>query len=637
MRLGLAAAALFALLTTVAPYQSEEEAVQKGERLEVGAAALLAPGEAVVDSTADLGLRFTVGKTGMKRGGGLRIATGHGLGAEWGGARLQTTTPQGENYLSFRASTGAALQWTTYGAGRTPLFDRYHPWQLINEFKLAGADLQQGDTIEVLYGAVRMQRWDETGFELRFYVDAFGDDDYLPLRHNPRLRIRSGPAAALHVSGPSEWTPGQPGWIHVWAEDGFGNPAEGYQGTIALESDAPIAGLPAEYTFRPEDRGARRFENLTLAGAGVTRVRASENNGALRAESNPLLPVGGGPRDRIWWGDLHNHTSFSDGRGSAAEAYDFARRVAALDFAAVTDHDFVTTDPMWREIRDTANRLNQPHRFVTLLAYEWSGATDLGGDHNVYTSDNDLPLYRCYSYFNYRNLRMYRGQDPGAAHVEQLFRLLGARFRDENLLVIPHFGGRQGNPEFHDPRLQRQIEIFSDHRRSEDWASKFLVKGYRLGIMASTDNHAGNAGFGVRRSARPDGSSSPAERGTALVAAYAPELTRQAVFQAIYHRATYATTGERIILRFSIDGAPMGSEIRASKPPRIAVEAHGTAPIAVVRVVKSGRVIHEVKPGAPSARFEFLDSSGDYRNQYFYVELEQADGEKAISSPIWVD
>jgi hypothetical protein len=89
-------------------------------------------------------------------------------------------------------------------------------------------------------------------------------------------------------------------------------------------------------------------------------------------------------------------------------------------------------------------------------------------------------------------------------------------------MAIPHYGGRHANAAFHNPKLQRQIEIFSDHRRSEDWATPFLQNGYRLGIMASSDNHAGNAGYGIRRREVVSGEEgevfskrSPAEQGTA--------------------------------------------------------------------------------------------------------------------------
>jgi hypothetical protein len=239
---------------------------------------------------------------------------------------------------------------------------------------------------------------------------------------------------------------------------------------------------------------------------------------------------------------------------------------------------------------------------------------------------------------------MYHGPNKGANHVEDLFRMLAGRFRNENLLVIPHFGGRPGNPEWHNPALQRSIEIFSDHRRSEDWTTTFLKRGYRVGVMASTDNHAGNAGYGVRRrevTAGEEGEvfsrTSPAERGTSLVAAYAPELTREAVFQAIYHRRTYATTGSRIILRFEVSGLPMGSEGRVTDPPRIVVEAEGTAPIEKLRIVKNGRVIHAVGGGSRSARVVYTDTSGDTAGKFYYVDLVQEDGEKAVSSPVWVN
>lgn len=364
----------------------------------------------------------------------------------------------------------------------------------------------------------------------------------------------------------------------------------------------------------------------------------------MTAESNPLLVHEKSPRERIYWGDIHTHTMYSDGRGTPEETYDFGKRISALDFTAVSDHSFLVEDWMWEDIKKTTNRFYQPGRFVTFLAYEWSGQSDVGGDHNVYTTDASMPIIRCYSYFNYQNLRMYHGPNKGANHVEDLFRMLAGWQRNENVMVIPHYGGRHANPAFHNPDLQRSIEIFSDHRRSEDWATKFLQNGYRIGIMASTDNHAGNAGFGVRRAAVTVGEegevfekTSPAENGTSLVAVYAPELTRKGIFQGMYHRRTYATTGTRIILSFELNGAPMGSEVRVSAPPKITATAEGTAPIRLFRVVKDGKVVHAISPKGVSAHLEFQDLSGEYKGKFYYIDLVQEDGKKAISSPIWVD
>ncbi|MGH9658890.1 MAG: DUF3604 domain-containing protein, partial [Bryobacteraceae bacterium] len=482
-------------------------------------------------------------------------------------------------------------------------------------------------------GRVRIQRWDETAFTLKFYIDARGDGRYLPLERNPRMRVLAGDADELNVVVPSQAETGKPAWVQVWAGDRFGNPVAGFRGTVAFDG----ASLE-RYTFTAADRGARRFEGVVFQRAGTHRVRV--RSGALAGESNPIVVRDRAPATRLYWGDIHTHTMYSDGRGTPEETYDFGRRVSALDFASVSDHSFLTTDWMWREIKRATQKYNEAGRYITFPAYEWSGTTDVGGDHNVYTTDPDPPLYRCYSYYDYDNLRMYHGPATGANHVEGLFRLLNDRFKNENILVIPHFGGRPGNPAWHNPRLQRQIEIFSDHRRSEDWATTFLSKGCRVGIMASTDNHAGNAGYGVRRGEVARGEEgevfsrvSPAERGTSLVGAWAGSLTREGIFQALYHRRTYATTGSRIILSFELNGEPMGSEVRASGPPKIVAWAEGTAAVRAMRLVKNGRVVHS----SSSGRMEYVDASGDYAAKYYYVDLVQVDGEKAISSPIWLN
>ena len=623
------------LASQSARYSSEEEAIRKGERLGIGVARLESATEVAVDSVVDVRLRFTAGRAGIKTGGGIRIGLAHGLFANWNVEKPEIPAAPGE----------ALWRWTSYqGVGANKVFARFHPWQNMHEFLRQGTALNSGDSVLIALPGARVQRFDESAFVFRFYVDAEGNDDWLPLRTPPFVRVRSGPAAVLRLNAPSEWEAGKPGWVQVWAGDEFGNPAHDYRGTVVFDCGGACQGLPAEFAFHAEDGSARRFENVTFASPGVYRLQVREKTGALAAESNPVVVRARALQERVWWGDIHTHTRNSDGRGTPEETYRFGRDYAALDFAAVTDHDFLVSDAMWEEIREATRRYHQPGRYVTFLAYEWSGTTDLGGDHNVYTSDPDMPLYRCYSYFNYDNLRFYRGSQPGAGHVEQLFRLLGARFRNENLMVIPHYGGRRGNPEFHDPRIQRQVEIFSDHRRSEDWASKFLEKGYRMGIMASTDNHSGNAGFGVRRNAVSNGEkgelfsqSSPAELGTALVAVYAPALTREAVFQGLYHRRTYATTGERIVLRFEVNGQPMGSEVRSEAAPTLVAQVHGTAPVAKIRLVRSGRIIHQTEPNALDARVELSDTSGAHKGAYYYVDVVQADGNKAISSPVWVD
>ena len=527
---------------------------------------------------------------------------------------------------------------------------QYFPWQRANEFLLEGDALRPGEWIEIVFGdrsggspGVEIQPMDETAFEQRVFVDAVGTGEFLPLAQTPTLTFVGAEARDLIVIAPTDWQVGERRWVNVWLDDGLGNPASGYRSTVTLAVDADGARLPRPHAYREGDRGAHRFAGVSFARPGRYRVLARDSEGR-EGRSNPIVVHERAPRERVVWGDLHTHTRYSDGRGTPEEMFDFGYRYAALDFCAISDHAFITTDRMWEAIKQATKRAHRPGEYVTFLGYEWSGPQDVGGDHNVYTTEDDMPLLRSYLGYSYGNFRHYHGPDRQAGHVEDLFRALAGNSRGENLLTIPHFGGRPGNPQWHNERLQRGIEVFSDHRRSEDWVATFLERGHRVGIVASTDNHSGNAGYGVRRNdvtRGPDGAIfsrfSPAERGTALLAVSAGELSRDSIFQGIYHRRTYATSGERIVLRFEVAGEPMGGEVRVTGPVEIAAQVVGADRLKLVRVVKNGRILYSIDPANDEAAFEFLDADGAPDGAYYYLDVVQTDGEKAISSPVWVN
>ena len=95
-----------------------------------------------------------------------------------------------------------------------------------------------------------------------------------------------------------------------------------------------------------------------------------------------------------------------------------------------------------------------------------------------------------------------------------LAKRLGLHFVDTDLFIQAGEG----------KSLQRLIEIFSDHRRSEAWANTFLAAGHRLGIMASTDNHYGNPGYGYLKILHDW---QRQEIGTSAMAVYAADRTRR--------------------------------------------------------------------------------------------------------------
>jgi len=44
-------------------------------------------------------------------------------------------------------------------------------------------------------------------------------------------------------------------------------------------------------------------------------------------------------QERVFFGNLHSHTSYSDGSGTPREAFQYARTVAGIHFLALTEHN----------------------------------------------------------------------------------------------------------------------------------------------------------------------------------------------------------------------------------------------------------------------------------------------------------
>ncbi|HEX3047103.1 MAG TPA: hypothetical protein VHY08_20285, partial [Bacillota bacterium] len=53
---------------------------------------------------------------------------------------------------------------------------------------------------------------------------------------------------------------------------------------------------------------------------------------------------------QYYFGQFHSHTSFSDGMGTPAESYVYARDVGGADFFAITDHShYFDSDLHWAQ------------------------------------------------------------------------------------------------------------------------------------------------------------------------------------------------------------------------------------------------------------------------------------------------
>jgi hypothetical protein len=155
-----------------------------------------------------------------------------------------------------------------------------------------------------------------------------------------------------------------------------------------------------------------------------------------------------------------------------------------------------------------------------------------------------------------------------------------------------------------------------------------LAMGYRVGFVAGTDNHRGY----------------PTRGGAAIYVGMtgflAPALTREAIWQAMEARHTFATSGVPIICLFTVNGAVMGSEcvIERGKSVRFSARLYGTAPIQRVEVISDRRCVWRAKPNERDVVLtDILLPAPEGASTYYYLRLRQVDGHRAWASPVWLD
>ena len=323
------------------------------------------------------------------------------------------------------------------------------------------------------------------------------------------------------------------------------------------------------------------------------------------ARANPLRVVKQASLRR-YWGDLHGQSGETIGMGTAEAYFRYARDAAFIDMVGHQGNDFQITDAFWDELNRLTAEFDEPGRFVCLPGYEWSGNTGMGGDRNIFYRREGRPIRRS-------SHILVQGQTSTDAiyTADELFRAL----EGEDAIVIAHVGGRYADLKYaHDGRLERAVEVHSTWGTFEWLLHDAFEKGFRVGVVCHSDDHKGRPG-----TTRPGASSFGAIGG--LTCYFMPELTRDALFEALRQRRHYGTTGARIFmdLHATFDQPVTGfsddpllgpaqricrcsarrwaSIIRPGRVPmRLSAEVIGTAPVERVDVMHGTSVAQTVRP-----------------------------------------
>ena len=325
---------------------------------------------------------------------------------------------------------------------------------------------------------------------------------------------------------------------------------------------------------------------------------------------------------RLFFGDLHRHTSISRCSptidGGLQDAYRYALDVAEYDFLAITNHTRDVDPFSWWRTQKACDLFHAPGRFVPIYGYERSNRVMGGGHRNVFFLGRGHEVNPGEAWYSGRNLPV-ADRDPDTTLYPWL--------REREALTAAHTpewsaDAMKGTWTFSDPQVEPVAEIFQAFRRSyerpgarvSEQASLWyaLRSGHRLGFIASSDHISTHMSYAC---------------------VWAQDKSRKSIFEALQARRTYAAT-DRIGLDVRIGDALMGEETTLPQPrATLRIRAVGTSPIRELEVVRSGRVIHTIRPDRQQIDVEFTDPDAVSGEAWYYVRLLQSDDAIAWGSP----
>ncbi len=577
--------------------------------------AWIEPSEPVVaGAVGSWRLGFIAGDDGISQGGGVVFH----FPFFWQWTRPQSTSDEYPGYVSIvKQPPGKKLKLDV------------NPGEMYALVSVERGGFNGGDTLIISYGGdrtykngVRIDPYSEHRQYFKIKVDGDGDGLYSEIKNHPYLRILAAEAVYLHLVAQPIVLPGDTMRVTVAALDRFDNLAFSFSDTVEIieSPNGTVHRVPVN-----RGTGLLLFEAPSDTGRVSFRGRGPDG---LEGESNPswIIESSPVPNRTLYWGDLHGHSAWSDGTGSFAEFYRYAKDVSNLDVAVLTDHDSHGMFPLagegWKRAAAVADSFNLPERFVTFHAYEYTNWKS--GHRNVYYADSQGLVHD--------------SKNPETDEPEELWEKLVPG----KAMTIPHHPA--GEParidwDRFDPGFDRLVEISSVHGSSEYHRCPNAVRGstpgytvrdaldrgLRFGIIAAGDGHIGHPGKRMK----------PFFWGAAGV--WADELTRESVWQALYDRYTYGTSGQRIVIAFSVNGVFMGRSIAPGGRGRIEAHVFGTAPLESLVVVKSGYDAVTYSPTGERCRFEWTDPIPIIEGDYYYLRVRQADDGVAWSSPVWVE
>jgi hypothetical protein len=328
---------------------------------------------------------------------------------------------------------------------------------------------------------------------------------------------------------------------------------------------------------------------------------AGPAHGAARGSEMAQAPARTSPGASVYHrylGNLHSHTSYSDGKGTPAQAFQYARDEANVDFLAVTDHNIFLSDAEYADILHQAEVFNQDHSFVAIAGQEWTGASR---DHiNILEADHVVRI----PYYQYDSLYSEIAASGWTANF--------------NHPLTGLFNDYAHSPVGDTGISSVEVRWIAE----EEQYIKILNNGWHVGADGSQDNHSPDWG-----------------NGSTWTVALACSLTREEILAACRDNRTYSTADRDLDLVFTAAGHWMGETFSLEGNVGFSIGVHEAgAGDSIVRIdlYQNGFPIAraEVKTDSVVWEPEITPPNGE---NYYFVRVCQENYKRTYSSPMWIE
>ena len=399
------------------------------------------------------------------------------------------------------------------------------------------------------------------------------------------------------------------------------------------------------------ENGVIRYQSETDMADGRTAVTITVTRADGKESSKSWAFTVGTAKYQLYFGQLHSHTTYSDGSGSLDAALSYVQNLpedANVDFVAFTDHSNYfdksgAANPegalydmslateysqgVWKEYKDKVAAFNASQsKIVAIGGFEmtWSGGPGHINTFNTpgIVSRNNTTLNNKTSDAGMKAYYELLSQPEGVDSISQ-FNHPGSTFGTftdfsywnaliDTRVYLVEVGNGEG-----------QIGA-GGYYPSYEYYTMALDKGWHVAPTNNQDNHKGK--WGNANDARD--------------VIITDNFSEEGIYEAIRAMRMYSTEDKNLEIGYTVNDQMMGSIISAV-PEKLSINVTVNDPDAsdsiskVEVIVNSGKAIYTWEDPAELATGA-LSVELDPEYSYYYIRVTEGDGDLAVTAPVWV-